>query len=169
MNKKKWLSNEDYKKIQKTMPIVCVDIVPFRILKENPKKIEIGLILRPSIKIKRWCFVGGRILKDEIIPDAIHRQLTETLGDKIKYNFEKDTQPVYVAQYFSKKTDDYGFDPRQHSVGLTYFLNIEGEIKPGGEALDFKWFNIDELPPHAEFGFEQDRLLKKILELKKII
>lgn len=165
--KAKWVSDKDWENIKKTIPIVCVDIIPFRNLQKSEKtlNLEIGLILRLAPIIKKWCFIGGRILKDETISDAIHRQLRETLGINIKYNLEKDPQPIYVAQYFGKKTSYYGFDPRQHAVGLTYFLNIEGEAKASGEALDFRWFNINQMPLHAEFGFKQDRILTKVLKL----
>ena len=165
--KSNWVSDKKWKSIKKAIPIACVDIIPFRNLQKSKKKLnfEIGLILRHSPVSKKWCFVGGRILKEETIHDAIRRQLKETLGQNIKYNLEEDPQPVYVAQYFNKKNSYYEFDPRQHAIGLTYFLNIEGEIKPCGEALDFKWFDSDKIPDAIEFGFSQDKILARVIEL----
>ena len=162
-----WIPDKEWKNIQKTIPIICVDIIPIRNLKKNLKKIdfEVGLILRRSPVIKKWCFVGGRVLRGEIITDAIRRQLNETLGPNLKYKLNEDPQPFYVAQYFTKKNSYYGFDPRQHAIGLTYILNIEGEIMPCAEALDFKWFNCYKIPDSIEFGFQQDIILAKVLEL----
>ncbi len=163
--KSNWLSDKDWENVQKLMPIICVDIIPFRNIEKRKKTLtlEIGLILRLAPIKKKWCFIGGRILKDETVTSAIRRQLNNTLGFNIQYILEKDPQPVYIAQYFTKKTNNYGFDPRQHAIGLAYFLNLEGEAKAQDEALDFKWFNINEIPPSNEFGFGQHKILLNVL------
>ena len=158
----RWLSPEEYKRVQETVPIVCVDIVPLRRKGGTPE--SIGLILRdtPS-QGRRWCLVGGRVLRDETLTDAVARHLRHTLGDRIRFGLDPDAQPIYVAQYFTSRTPPGLIDPRQHSVAMTYCIDIEGPVKAQGEAHEFNWFDPQRLPAPAEFGFEQDRVLDECL------
>ena len=68
------------------------------------------------------------------------------LGQAIAITLTDDPQPVYVGQYFTSQRRIGGTDPRQHAIGLTFALEISGEIRPQGEALDFRWFEPGKLP-----------------------
>jgi ADP-ribose pyrophosphatase YjhB (NUDIX family) len=74
-------------------------------------------------------------------------------------------QPIYIAQYFPFGGRDDCRDPRQHSLGMTYLVQLEGSIEPQGEALDFNWFSIARLPNEDEFGFNQDIVIKECIKI----
>lgn len=158
-----WLSDEEYRLIQESIPIACVDIAPIRL---NARGIEsIGLIFRETPhQGRRWCMVGGRVLRDETLAAAASRQLRQTLGDGIQFKIDEDAQPVYVAQYFPTRQPVGVIDPRQHSVTMNYCVEIAGDVVPQGEAMDFRWFAPDSLPDFGQFGFEQDKVLAQCLK-----
>lgn len=123
-----------------------------------------GLILRETPhQGRRWCLVGGRLLRNEALSEGVARQLYETLGNDIDFNIDPGLQPTYVAQYFTLLRDDGGLDPRQHAVGLTFCVPISGTVRACGEALSFTWFDRDNLPNAGEFGFNQDRVVARCL------
>lgn len=158
-----WLSAEDYELIQNSIPIACVDIAPLRPDKQGGIE-AIGLIFRDTPhQGRRWCLVGGRVLRNETLAAAVSRQLRQTLGDGIRFQLDSDAQPVYVAQYFPARQPVGLIDPRQHAITMNYCVEIGGEVVPQGEALEFRWFAPDSLPKPDEFGFEQDRVLKQCL------
>lgn len=158
-----WLSEDDYRLIQNSVPIPCVDIAPLRLSEEGAIK-GIGLIFRDTPhQGRRWCLVGGRVLRNETLAAAVSRQLRQTLGDTIRFQLDADAQPVYIAQYFPTRQPVGVVDPRQHAITMNYCLEITGQIVPQGEALEFRWFNPDSLPGAEQFGFEQDRVLRECL------
>jgi len=165
---KEWIDEELWRKIQKIIPIVTIDVLPINKI-EGDGITRVGLILRETAdEGKKWCFIGGRLLYGEKLWDGVNRQIKITLGDTVSISKENvHQQPLYVAQYFSYEDDEFLRDPRQHSIGLTYVLNLEGEIKPRDEALDFKWFSLNNLPKEDQFGFNHNKLLSKCLELLK--
>lgn len=158
-----WLSADDYRLIQNSVPIACVDVAPLR-LDERGGIDAIGLIFRDTPhQGRRWCLVGGRVLRNETLAAAASRQLRQTLGDGIRFQLDPDAQPVYVAQYFPTRQPIGVIDPRQHAVTMNYCVEVAGEIVPQGEALEFRWFAPDSLPRPDQFGFEQDRVLRQCL------
>lgn len=159
-----WLSDEEYRRVRETVPIVCVDVVTVRVTPDATVG-EIGLILRDTPhQGRRWCLVGGRVRKDETLAEAAARHLHETLGPSIRFRLDPDPQPVYVSQYFTIRRPVGVIDPRQHSVAMNFVVPIEGEPVPAGEAYDFRWVSRSALPTSDEFGFEQDRVLRAVLE-----
>ena len=71
MRRAGWLSEEDWKRVQHSMPIVCADVLPAR---RGRKGLEIGLIRRETPhQGTRWVTVGGRILLNEPIRKALQR------------------------------------------------------------------------------------------------
>ena len=93
----------------------------------------------------------------------IVRQIRETLGPAITAVLPEDPQPTYAMQYFTEDREVGGLDPRQHAIGLTFCIRLDGSPQPAGEALDFCWFDIDQLPTADSFGFNQDRLVTECL------
>ncbi|MFB9647060.1 NUDIX hydrolase, partial [Microbacterium terregens] len=110
---------------------------------------RVGLILRHSPYGEVWCHLGGRIQRGETIADALRRHARETLQIDIELALEP--QPVDVFQWFPAEVapDDgtpYGDDARKHAIGLSFIVEHEGAPTPQGEALDFAYFSLDELP-----------------------
>jgi ADP-ribose pyrophosphatase YjhB (NUDIX family) len=164
-NKKTWLSDAHWKLIQKSVPIVCVDLLPIRVSRRAPYSVEaVGLILRDTPhQGQRWCLIGGRMLYRESVQDAISRQITETLGSQTRIRAGRNHHPICIAQYAPRRTKHFSLDPRQHAVSLTYVLELTGRATPQGEAVAYEWFDVKKLPPPKAFGFDQSRLVKYCL------
>lgn len=159
-----WLSTEDWKWVQDTMPIACADVVPVRLGSDGKSVEKICLIYRDTPhQGMRWCMVGGRMWRNESLAEAATRQLRETLGPAVCFQIDPQRQPDFVVQYFTTRRE-FGFhDPRQHAITLAIVVPISGEIAAMGEAASFKWFDPGELPPAHEWGFEQDRATRECL------
>lgn len=158
-----WLEEQAYRQIQDSVPIACVDIITLR-TNERGGIEAIGLIFRDTPhQGRRWCLVGGRVMRNESLAAAASRQLRETLGESVQFRIEPDAQPVYVSQYFTIRQPVGVIDPRQHSITANYCIEIAGRIEPRGEALGFRWYAPNALPGSNEFGFEQDRVLAECL------
>jgi hypothetical protein len=46
----------------------------------------------------------------------------------------------------------FGTDPRKHAVASSFLIwtDCQPSARPGGEALDFKWFRVTALPEGSE-------------------
>lgn len=157
-----FLDSKTWKLVQDSVPIACVDVLP---LQTTAGVItHAGLIHRDTPhQGPRWCFVGGRLHRNETLVEGLTRQLRETLGDAVRFTAAPDLQPLFVAQYFTQDRGVGALDPRQHAVALSYALAVDGDIAPAGEAHDFRWFELTALPAPAEWGFEQDRVAVRCL------
>ena len=157
-----WLSEEEYRLVRASVPIACVDVVAVRF--GMGRRIEsIGLILRDTPhQGRRWCLVGGRVLRDETLAEAVSRHLHQTLGNRVTFHLGPDVQPVYVSQYFTSLREIGVVDPRQHSIAMNYVLELTGPTRAGGEAHEFRWFSPEDVP-REQFGFQQDRVLDECL------
>lgn len=156
-----WLPDAEWARIQTQVPIACADILPMR---RADAGLEVGLILRDTPYGQGWCLVGGRILHNESIRDAILRQITSTLGDEVQCNLDDRPLPDFVAEYFTDEREGELHDPRQHALGLTFAVTIAGLPIAQGEAIEFRWFPADALPPAGEFGFGQSAVVAAVLE-----
>ena len=162
-----WLNEKDYKKVQQSVPIATIDILPISYIVEKKRIPEsIGLIRRETADEGiKWCVIGGRLLYGESFWSGVLRQIRETLGGEVRILSEiKDQQPLFVAQYFPDGNPPFLRDPRQHTVGLTYALELNGKVIPQGEALEFKWFHMTDLPINTDFGFNHDRLVRSLIQ-----
>jgi ADP-ribose pyrophosphatase YjhB (NUDIX family) len=158
--KTNWIPDAEWSRVQALIPIACVDVLPTR---HATGGLEVGLILRDTPYGQGWCLVGGRILRNESLRDSILRQLTSTLGENIQVSLSERPRPSYVAEYFTERREGELHDPRQHALGLTFTLDVAGSISAQGEALDFRWFTLGELPPAREFGFGQRAVVEAIV------
>lgn len=157
-----WLQAEDWRFVQETVPITCVDVLPIRWAGNSHP--QFGLILRETPRQgQRWCLIGGRLLRHELVKDAISRQLIESLGNGVMFELQADPQPVYMAQYFTSPRPGAGWDPRQHAIGLVFAVGISGHQQPSGEALDFALFPADSPPSPNLVGFNQHPILLECL------
>jgi ADP-ribose pyrophosphatase YjhB (NUDIX family) len=152
-----WLGDEAWAAVQQAVPIACVDLLPFR--PAGPGTSEVGLVRRatPFGPDPRWCHMGGRIRYGETLRDALLRHLHETV-DGATVELPPDPQPAYVMQWFATPTDRagdgvaYGWDPRRHAVALCFAVTMAGDPVPvpGGEALEFGWFTIEDVAAMGE-------------------
>ena len=144
-----WLDDATWEAVQGTVPITCVDLLPFR-----NDGAEVALVLRstPFGPAPRWCHMGGRVRHGETLRDALLRHLHETVSGA-EVVLPADPQPDYVMQWFPDVVDPerdgvaYGWDPRRHAVALCFAVELTGtpEPVPDGEALRFGWFATDSL------------------------
>lgn len=140
-----------YRIVQRTMPIVCVDLLPVRYTAEG--QVEIGLITRRSTDGKRdaLAMVGGRVLHGELLQEAIARHVHCTLGPDISWAAVALDHPDAVAEYAPRPRDRQRSDPRQHAIALTWRLELHGEPRPCGEARAFDWFQASAMPSADRF------------------
>jgi ADP-ribose pyrophosphatase YjhB (NUDIX family) len=161
---KEWLSESAWRAVQQRIPITCVDVLPVR--GKTADSYEVGLILRDTPhQGQRWCLIGGRLLLNESLRSAAIRQIREALGSSVSCILEKSPQPLWVAQYVPEEHAGYPFDPRQHAIGLTFPVRLNGTACPTGEALDFQWFNVKQLPKKSSVGFGQERTILECVRL----
>ena len=164
--KRSRLSRADWRFIQSSIPVTCVDVLPVRFSSGSRRVLrEVGLILRETPYGRKWCLIGGRLMYREPLCAAVRRQTIEALGRQITPHILPAQQPLYVAQYSASGRSPFALDPRQHSVSLTYAVEIEGSPTPGGEAIQFEWFEIASIPPARQIGFRQSIVIKACLRL----
>lgn len=155
-----YIPDDLYTHIEQSIPIPCVDFVPFR---RGESGTEVGLIWRESPFGQVWCHLGGRIQLGETVGDAIRRHARDTLD--VEIDLGPDPQPVWVYQWFPGDVRPQaglvaGHDPRKHAIGLSFVVDLTGEEPhPQDEALDFAYFPIETLPqplwPGCEYLVQQ--------------
>jgi ADP-ribose pyrophosphatase YjhB (NUDIX family) len=104
---------ELYKKIQDSIPILCIDVIMYdklgRLFLQKRKE---------SPHNHRYTFIGGRLKRRETIKECIKRQVDESGLNISNVNFRG---------YWDWK----GIDTRQRSVSLVFDVEVEGEPKDG--------------------------------------
>ncbi len=160
-----WVDDLEWQRIQATIPVACVDVLPTSTdTMPDAGASAVGLILRETPAWgRKWCLIGGRVLRNESLPHAVARQLFDALGDDIQFDLDAGAQPTYVAQYFTEPKKGGGLDPRQHAIGLIFAVPIGGRVEAQGEAIEFAWFGRYNLPHRDEFGFGQHDIVKACL------
>ena len=99
-----------------------------------------------------WAFAGGFVNIDELIDDAVYRELKEETS---------------ISNVTLKRFDIFDAldrDPRERTVSVVYYGFIDGSnepVKAGDDAKEAKWFSVNNLP---ELAFDHSVILKKILE-----
>jgi ADP-ribose pyrophosphatase YjhB (NUDIX family) len=153
-----FLPAAEYDLIQARIPILCVDLVP--VSTESPARI--GLIRRATYAGGTgWCLVGGRVLHNESLLEAVLRHARATLGPSVRVDVAS-LALHKVIEYFPSPERGEFHDPRKHAVALTYAGACSGEPRACGEAIEFAWFKRDQLAGLA-FGFGQDRVVRAVL------
>jgi ADP-ribose pyrophosphatase YjhB (NUDIX family) len=149
-----------WKTIQASVPVFCVDVVPVRA--GTLGAIEIGLILRDTpLQGARWCLIGGRLLLDETIAEAVERQLSMSVGASLTRTVGSPFVPLLV-EYGRSFALDRPQDPRQHSISATLPVWMSGEgVARGTEAHNFRWWALNDLNATV-MGFGQEHLLPRI-------
>jgi ADP-ribose pyrophosphatase YjhB (NUDIX family) len=158
--------------LRRLSPIPCVDVLPYRewTNADGQQIREVGLIRRRVPRkeggwTEGWALVGGRVYYNESLKDAIDRHVVDTLDTTVTWDASIDSHryPTTVGEYFPSLRPGEAFDPRQHSIALSYVVDLGGPPRAVGEALEFRWFALDEIPG-ADIGFNQWTVVKRLLE-----
>jgi ADP-ribose pyrophosphatase YjhB (NUDIX family) len=96
--------------------------------------------------------VGGAVLIDEPLPDAVRRHVRATFGSEVDV-VDGSLTFVGVYQYARAKNVPGTHDPSKNAVSLTYVGRIRGPVAARGEAQDLVRFALTDPPPDAAFGF----------------
>jgi ADP-ribose pyrophosphatase YjhB (NUDIX family) len=146
----RWIPGTEYQFICSRVPIVCVDLLP--LIGQTGK---FGLIERDTYNGGRGLnLVGGAVLLDESLPDALERHVRATLGESVSLDSDS-LDLVGVYQYYKQAKPGQLHDPRKNAVSVTYIGIIWGEAQPSGEAHTFQTFELDAPPTLDTFGFGQ--------------
>jgi hypothetical protein len=146
----RWIPEEEYQLICSRVPILCVDLLS---IVDNGG--HFGLIERDTYGGKRGLnLIGGSVLLDEPIPDALDRHLRASLGRGANLD-HKSVRFVGVYQYYKEAREGQLHDPRKNAVSLTYSGKVSGPLSPAGEALAFHKFPVTRPPGIESFGFGQ--------------
>lgn len=98
-----------------------------------------------------WVIPGGHVDYGERVEDAIKREMKEELG-----------VPVKIKKLFGVYSDPKR-DPRYHTASVVYLLEkTKGKIRVSGEASEFRYFPLKNLP--RKIGFDHRKILN---DLKK--
>ena len=125
--------NQDlYENIHKHMPIMCVDIV----LKTNNKQF---LMVKRNTDpaIDKWWLVGGRVLKNESLEQAVKRKTLEEIGITIS-----EVEEIVSGYEIMFKEDPYNHGTGTHNIVtcyLSYLININN-IKLDKYHKEYKLF-----------------------------
>jgi ADP-ribose pyrophosphatase YjhB (NUDIX family) len=156
-----WLTDDEYRRVREIVPIVCVDVLPWR---DGAAGREIGLITRAGDRGRpALSLVGGRVRRDETLEDAVRRHVTETLGTAVSYDPLDMSRPMGVFEYFPDRARGPFVDPSKHAVAMTYTARLSGEPQPAGEARSFEWFAAADPPPTDRFGFGHGEVVRRLL------
>ncbi|GAA2230103.1 DUF4916 domain-containing protein [Streptomyces indiaensis] len=154
----RWIPEEDYHFICARVPILCVDLLPviagtsrFGLIKRNTYNGGRGLNL-----------VGGGVLLDESLVEAVDRHVSATLGSAVSVDMAS-LALVGVYQYYRQPRPGELHDPRKNAVSITYAGIINGEPRAAGEALSFHTFELGSPPAPSTFGFGQGKVAYEAL------
>jgi 8-oxo-dGTP diphosphatase len=124
---------------------VTIDAV---IIKDN----KVLLIKRGAEPFRDyWALPGGHIDWDETLKDAVRREVKEELGVEVTN--------LYQIGIYS--------DPKRHpkqSINVSFGAEITGEIKTGDDALEYRWYNLNQLP---ELAFDHKMIIRDYINRRK--
>jgi ADP-ribose pyrophosphatase YjhB (NUDIX family) len=156
-----WLSDAEYRHVREILPILCVDVLPWR---DTETGREIGLIVRgPNRGGPALTLIGGRVLRDETLEEAVRRHVAETLGDDVSVELHDPSLPLGVFEYFPDHRRAPFVDPDKHAVAVTYAGRLVGAPRPAGEAARFEWHPVSDLPPVERFGFGHGEVTRRLV------
>ena len=106
-----------------------------------------------SGRSKRWAFPGGRIEKsDKNMKEAAIRELQE------ETNIHAYESELKYVKSFGNNTRD----PRGFTVANIYLLELDEkpfDVKAGDDAVNFEWYNIDNLP---QLAFDHKNIIDEL-------
>lgn len=135
-------------------PAVATDCVIFAF---DGKELQVLLIQRGGEPYKgMWAFPGGFLNMDETVEEGARRELLE----------ETSFVPGVLEQFHTFSKVDR--DPRERVLSVAFYALAKfAEVRGGDDAVDARWFPVNQLPQlafdHAEiFQMALERLREKI-------
>lgn len=119
---------------------------------------EKGLLLEKRTDTGEWCTPGGAIELGESLEDALKREIKE------ETNLD-----IANPKFFDIKANVHMVYPNKDEVYYTdvvYVINeFYGELKPDGESIELKFFDLDNLPANimpTQIGYIERFVAEKI-------
>ncbi|MFT4264998.1 MAG: DUF4916 domain-containing protein [Nocardioides sp.] len=157
---REWLSDDDWARVQASLPIACVDLVPVVVDGVSGQVRNVGLIQRTfpdpvNGDRKVWCQIGGRVRVNESLRRCGQRHLEDTLeATALPRQPEIAQSPFMVNEYFSETGMGEGHDPRKHAIASCFLVTYDAawslSVSSGAEGAkggvaEFRWFAPQEL------------------------
>ncbi len=111
-----------------------------------------------------WTTVGGDVLPDETIEEAIARCVAETLGAAARAHLMLLPQVGMAGQPDLARSDDAALQTGQRDSEAAYAVEIQGRLVPRPPARRFAWFLVTAMPIREEVSVAQWALLADFLE-----
>ncbi|MDR9456211.1 MAG: NUDIX hydrolase [Salegentibacter sp.] len=124
---------------------VTVDIVAFC---NSNNKINVLLIKRKNDPFKgQWAIPGGFVDENENLENAAKREFAEETGIKVR--------TIEQVRAFGTP----GRDPRGRTISIAFlcWIDCEENLVAGDDAVEAKWFKLDELP---DLAFDHIEIIK---------
>lgn len=136
-----FIPDDDFKLILDSVPIICVDILPFG---DNWTQV---LLAKRNFEPNKgqWRSTGGRVLKRESIEEAAVRQARQELG--IDINFDKMIFGGVISEVWDNSIyEGVGY----HAITIYYgfLLEQEASIHIDNQHSEYRWF--DNTDPNIE-------------------
>lgn len=135
-NQQTWLSEEDYRKMLRAMPVVSVDLVVHD---------EAGCILlgkrnnRPAAG--SWFVPGGRLFKGENITSAVKRISTQELGKEMNHEL---VLGVYHQRYPDNFADD-SFNSHYITFPVSIVAPKSLKLCNDEQHEELRWWSVEDL------------------------
>jgi 8-oxo-dGTP diphosphatase len=129
---------------QKDHPWIGVDAI---ILNEDKTKV---LLIKRGSKAYygMWGFVSGKVEWGEEIKETVVREAKEEVN--LDVEIER-----FIGRYYDKR----GRHPTKTMICLPHICKVVGgELKPGSDALEAKWFSLEEVK-NMELSFDHKQML----------
>ena len=150
------ITSDLYRKILDQVPLVTVDMLCVR-----DGKFLLGKRINKPLQGK-WCFPGGRLLKNELLEKALIRKAKEETGLSVKA-----PELLAVKEFFSPNSR---FGPSTHSVSFIYKVRLGSgvvKLKKDAQHRRFGWFSeVDQKWPEYVrevlllAGFKYEKVVK---------
>jgi 8-oxo-dGTP diphosphatase len=131
-------------------PAVTADAVILNL--EEDETLEILLIQRKHEPFAgKWALPGGFMNMDETLEECVTREVEEETG----------LLGIRLFQLEAFSAPDR--DPRHRTITVAFwgFCKNKPLLKPGSDASEAAWFDINQLP---ELAFDHDKIIKKALK-----
>lgn len=95
-----------------------------------------------------WALVSGKMSWGEEVKDTITREVKEETGLEVE-----------VIKFVGRYYDKIGRHPTKTMICLPHICKVlGGELKAGSDAIDVKWFTLDEIKT-MDLAFDHKQML----------
>ena len=114
------------------------------------KNKKILLIKRGNEPFKnKWALPGGFVEYGERVEEAIVREFKEETGINVR-----------IKKLFGVFSDP-DRDPRGHVISIVFLLESDDEPRAGDDAIDARFFDLDNLP---ELAFDHKKIIEEVMK-----